>query len=178
MSTVINRDIRIRQGAEYRDDFQRIEARYLFEALNAGVSAASAPVFPTSLDETVSDNGISWINKGVWRSELHPEVLVWLPSTTYSKRSKIVTPVVPVDLANYTGAFQIRATVSAATPLHSGVVQFGVRSNGEFSMVISTADTAALDFERAVYDLELSTSLGEVDFVIRGTAFLTKEVTR
>jgi hypothetical protein len=178
MADIVSLDISIRQGAEYRAEYQRVKARFVFEALTTGVSDASAPAFPTDLEATVVDNTVTWINKGVWSPDLEPSLSVWLPSTGYSKRAKVITPIDPVDLTGYTGAFQIRDTVEAASPLHSGTVVFGTRVEGKFNMIISTADTTNFTFDEAVYDLELSTAGGEVDFVVRGNALLIKEVTR
>lgn len=175
MSDIINLDIAIRQGAQYQADYKRVLARYLFEAAVAGTSDASAPTWPTTIDSTVADNTITWINKGVYTDV---DVDVWLASTAYARRAKVITPVSSFDLSNYTGAFQLRATVDTATTIHAGTVTFGTRVDGLFSMVISTIDTAAFTFDTAVYDLELSTAAGEVDFVLRGTATLIKEVTR
>jgi hypothetical protein len=175
MSDIINLDISIRQGAEYRETYKRVLARYLFEAAVAGTSDASPPTWPTTIDSTVADSTVTWVNKGVYEDT---DVNVWLPSTAYARRAKVLTPVSAFDLSNYTGAFQIRSTIAATTTLYTGTVTFGVRAEGLFSMVIPTADTAAFAFDTAVYDLELSTAAGEVDFVLRGTASLIKEVTR
>lgn len=178
MSDVIYRDICIRQGAEYRAEYQRIESRYLHEARNAGTSDASAPAFTSVLDSTVLDNDITWLNKGLWDEDEQPDVDVWLASTAYARRAKVVSPIVAVDLTGYTGDFQIRATIDAVAALYTGTVQFGTRSEGKFNMIIPTADTAAMTFDNAVYDLELSTAASEVDFVVRGAVVLLKEVTR
>ena len=178
MSTVINRDIVIRQGAEFRDELQRYSPRYVFEATVAGTSGSSAPTFPTTVDGTVVDSTVTWVSKGLWSPELDSDKDVWLASTVYARRAKVVTPVVPVDLTGYTGAFQIRATLTATAALHTGTVTFGTLANGEFNMIITTVATAALSFDSAVYDLELSTSSGEVDFVLRGNVTMIKEVTR
>lgn len=175
MSDVINLDISIRQGAEYREEYKRVLQRYLFEAAVAGTSDASPPTWPTTIDATVADNTVTWVNKGVYDDT---DMNVWLASTAYARRAKVLTPVTAVDLTGYTGAFQLRSTIDAATSLYAGTVTFGTRSEGLFSMVIPTADTAAFDFSTAVYDLELSTAAGEVNLVLRGTAALIKEVTR
>jgi hypothetical protein len=176
MSDVVNLDITVRQGAEYRAEYKRVYQRYRFEAATAGTSDASAPTWPTIIDDTVTDNTVTWMNKGLY--EETADLDVWLPSTGYARRAKIVNPVAAFDLTSYTGAFQIRADVDAATSLHAGTVTFGTRVEGLFSMVIATADTAAFTFDSAVYDLELSTPTGEVDFVLRGNVHLIKEVTR
>jgi len=178
MSDVFYRDIVIRQGAEFRAEYQRTLARYVHEAIVAGTSGVSAPTFPTALHATVVDSSVTWINRGVWEDEREPDLLPWLPSTAYVRRTRVVTPVEAVNLTNYTGAFQLRSTVDAAATIYAGTVQFGTRANGEFNMVIPTADTDDFTFETASYDLELTTGGGEVDFVVRGTAQLIREVTR
>lgn len=179
MSDVISWDIVVRQGAEYRAEYQRVKARYIFEAQTKGTSDASEPTFPTTIDSTVQDNTVLWLNKGLYSAELHPDLGVWLPSYAYAKRSRVITPLDPVDLTGYTGAFQIRETVDAVDPpTYSGTVQFGTRVEGKFNMIIPTADTELFTFKEAVYDLELSNAVGEVDFVVRGRVILIKEVTR
>lgn len=178
MSAVVSLDFCLRQGAQHLAEYQRVEARYLFETLNAGISGASAPAFAPEIDSTVVDGTVTWINRGQWSPDVHPQVNTWLALRSYGRRAKVATPIVPVDLTGYTGDFQIRATVDAATAIHSGVVTFGTRANGEFKMQIATAVTRAFTFDEAEYDLELISPASEVDFVLRGTVRLIKEVTR
>lgn len=181
MSAVIALDICIHQGAQYFAEYRRVEARYLLEALSGGVSSAAAPDFLgllPEIDSTIADGAITWINRGRWSPDVHPDVDVWLPSRSYGRRAKVVTPTVPVDLTGYTGDFQLRATTDSPLALHTGVVTFGVRTNGEFKMIIATAVTRTFTFNNAVYDLELITPEAEVDFVLKGNARLSKEVTR
>lgn len=49
---------------------------------------------------------------------------------------------------------------------------------GTLSMTLSAAETAALTFESASYDLELIAANGRVDRILKGTITLDTEVTR
>jgi len=86
------------------------------------------------------------------------------------------------DLTGYTGRAQIRAsrensaTIASLTSANSGIVIDA--ANGAVGMRISATDTAALDFNCAVYDLELIDGSGVVTRLMYGDVKLFKETTR
>lgn len=88
-----------------------------------------------------------------------------------------------IDLTGSTARMQIRETIDDATPLieltdanSRATVTDAV--NGEITLLIADEDTAALDFVKGVYDLEIEYSDGTVDRVLEGKVKLSKEVTR
>jgi len=87
----------------------------------------------------------------------------------------------PVDITNFTARMQIRSRKSSTSTLLSiteaDYITLGGTA-GTVAISIPAATTAALDFRRAVYDLELVSSGGIVYRLIEGTVELSKEVTR
>lgn len=87
-----------------------------------------------------------------------------------------------IDLTGFTARMQIRDTVDAPDTLHeltteNGGIALGGGA-GTITLSISAADTAAFDFEQAVYDLEVEAANGNVTRLLRGVVTLSKEVTR
>lgn len=88
----------------------------------------------------------------------------------------------PVNLTGYTARMDIRETREDTDPLLSlttengGITLGGV--NGQISLLISATDTAALDVDTAVYDLELISAGGIVTRLVSGNIVVSKEVTR
>ena len=87
-----------------------------------------------------------------------------------------------INLTGYTARMQIRETVDAATTIASlttenGGITLGGAA-GTVTLYISGSDTAAFDFEVAVYDLELVDGSGDVQRWVYGDVSLSKEVTR
>jgi hypothetical protein len=101
-------------------------------------------------------------------------------------------PPQPRNLTGYTARMQVRPGVNRETteaPLidlttGDGITITGVE--GKIEIVISAAETAALDFAPAVgavsgigvYDLELVSGSGEVTRLLQGNVTLDPEVTR
>lgn len=89
----------------------------------------------------------------------------------------------PITLEGYSARMQIRLTHSSSEKLISlssapgGGITLG-GSAGTIDILISALATALLDFDMAVYDLELISSGGEVTRLLEGTVTLSKEVTR
>lgn len=88
----------------------------------------------------------------------------------------------PIDLTGFTARMHIRADVGDATPIHTMTTEDGGitlgGANGTIALAISAVDSAALDFDCAVYDLEIVSGGGVVTTVISGEVSLVKEVTR
>lgn len=88
----------------------------------------------------------------------------------------------PVDLTGYSARMQIRRHVRASTTIASltdsaGDITLGGAA-GTIKPVISATDTAAFDFDEAVYDLELEDASGVVTRLLDGSIVLRREVTR
>lgn len=88
----------------------------------------------------------------------------------------------PKDLTNYTARMQIREDVDSTSTLVSLTSTGGdiaiVAADAKITITIATTVTAALDFETAVYDLELVDASGEATRILEGEVTLSKEVTR
>jgi hypothetical protein len=113
--------------------------------------------------------------------------LIIFQGTTFRRVIRLqdttVTPAVPIDLSGATVRMHIRAAISdTATLLElnetNGRAVISDALNGEITLLVTAAITAALDFLKAVYDLEIQYSNGTVDRVLQGGVTLSKEVTR
>lgn len=88
-----------------------------------------------------------------------------------------------IDLSGATARMHVRATLAdTATLLElnetNGRAVVSDAVNGEVTLFVTATVTAALDFSKAVYDLEIQYSDGTVDRVLQGGVTLSKEVTR
>ena len=88
----------------------------------------------------------------------------------------------PVDLTGYTAEMDIRATYDDLTTIiqldtTNGRITLGGTA-GTVQLSISATDTAALSFESAVYDLELTAPDGTVTRLMEGGVSFSPEVTR
>lgn len=88
-----------------------------------------------------------------------------------------------VDLTGATIRMQARKTVDSATPLidistDASGITITSAVDGEFQILLTAAETTALDFKTAVYDLEVEFPSGEVRRVLEGIIEFRKEVTR
>lgn len=82
--------------------------------------------------------------------------------------------VTPRDLSGYTGAMQIRPSEDSDVVLATAVVEL---STGLVLATIDDAVTATYTWRVGVYDLEI-TNGSRTDRIARGTARLTRQVTR
>jgi hypothetical protein len=89
---------------------------------------------------------------------------------------------VAADLTGYTARMQVRQTVASNAVLLELTTENGritiTADEGKLTLFVASADTAALTFTDAVYDLELVDGDGEVIRLCRGAVHLEKEVTR
>lgn len=87
-----------------------------------------------------------------------------------------------INLTGFTARMQIRQNVSSSSALLSATTENGkiviVAADGKVTINFSAADTAGLNFNTAVYDLELISSASEVTRLVGGTITLSLEVTR
>lgn len=85
------------------------------------------------------------------------------------------------DLTGFSARMQVRATIDTPTPAASLTSPAGgltiTAATGRIDALITAADTAAMTFSRAVYDLELVNG-AEVERAFSGFVTLSREVTR
>jgi hypothetical protein len=110
--------------------------------------------------------------------------LVILQGSTF-KRIIRLTDATPaaIDLTGCTARMHIRQTISDTETLielteANGRATITDEAGGEITLLIEDEDTAALDFTKGVYDLEIEYWDGTVDRVLEGKVKLSKEVTR
>ena len=87
----------------------------------------------------------------------------------------------PVDLTGFTARMQIRETIESTTTLVSLTEASGITlggTAGTIGITIAATATALLDFDSAVYDLEVVSAGGIVTPVAYGNVYLNDEVTR
>lgn len=87
-----------------------------------------------------------------------------------------------IDLTGYTARMQVREELEDAATLIELTTENGrITLNDEVGLIelhIAADDTEALDFDSAVYDLELVDGEGGVIRLIEGRVTLQREVTR
>jgi hypothetical protein len=87
-----------------------------------------------------------------------------------------------VNLLGFTARMHIRSELADASTLAELTSANGritiTPATGQIDLMLSATDTAALGFERAVYDLEIESATGEVTRILQGFVNLSLEVTR
>lgn len=88
----------------------------------------------------------------------------------------------PKDITGWSARMQVRPSVDDTTVLLAlsdtdGTLVLG-GTEGSVEIVLEATATAALDFDTAVYDLELVDPTGTVVSLVTGTVTLSKEITR
>jgi hypothetical protein len=88
----------------------------------------------------------------------------------------------PINLTGYTARMQMRRAVQSDEVLISLTTQNGriviTPLTGVIVLNIEATATAALNFQTAVYDLEIESAGGIVTRVLQGKVTLSREVTR
>jgi hypothetical protein len=87
----------------------------------------------------------------------------------------------PVNFTGSTARMHVRKKFSSPDTLvelttANGHIHLG--SNGSIQLNLTAADTAALTFSQAVYDLEIVPPTDQPYKIIKGNVFLKREVTR
>lgn len=95
---------------------------------------------------------------------------------------KVGQPAAPVDLTGCTALMHVRRKITDAATLielstGNGRIELG-GPTGAITLKLSAAETAALNFAAAVYDLELTFADNTVRRLIEGSVTLKPEVTR
>jgi hypothetical protein len=102
--------------------------------------------------------------------------------STFKHKLKLRDKAGALNLAGYTARMQIRRTVSDSAVLLELTTENGRividAPAGTIELVVDAADTAALNFQSAVYDLETESAGGEVRRILQGNVLLSREVTR
>jgi hypothetical protein len=194
------KDLDVPQGATFESEFRWLKPRFRFEALNAGLSGASAPVWPPNDCDTIVDNTITWINRGPYdpNDASQSNVDCWLPSTAYTVGTIIRTPDEPNDITSYTAKLDVRPDKDdTGTPLLSitetvdqttGFIRIGDTggdaTTGLFSIVFQAPAFLAATYKTAVYDLLLTSPADAPEFlsgrttrILEGKLILSKDVT-
>jgi len=88
----------------------------------------------------------------------------------------------PVDLTGCTARMQVRESIDSENifielTTENGRITLGT-TDGSVSLDINATDTAALDWKRGVYDLEIIFANGVVRRLLSGTVVVSPEVTR
>lgn len=84
----------------------------------------------------------------------------------------------PLDYTGATARGKLRVAYTDASPAGEFTCAFTDAANGVLSVSMTDEATAALNFTKAFYDIEVETSGGEVRQVLRGTVTLKKEATK
>jgi len=92
------------------------------------------------------------------------------------------TQTTPIDFTGYSWRMQIRVSTFSEDFIieltsDNGRIDISNQANGEITLKLTAAETAALDFYTAVYDLE-SVLLDTVDRKLYGSVSLSREATK
>lgn len=91
-------------------------------------------------------------------------------------------PLLPVDLTGCTALAHVRANIKAAQPLlvlstENNRIELGDLL-GTVTLILTAAETAAIEWTNAVYDLEITFADGTVRRLMYGSVSVSPEVTR
>lgn len=99
----------------------------------------------------------------------------------YTANTGLLTYYAPKDLVGWTARMMIRQSIEDATELLSLVSPTDITistNDAKITIIIADTVTETLDFETAVYDLEMVDGSGNVTRLVEGSVELCKEVTR
>lgn len=185
-------DLHIVQGSTLRDTLRLMQPRYEYRLI---ASLGGSPLRLT-VDHGLPGNWLVWVEgvsgmQGINRS----------PRTEKPHRVKVIDPATleinalsafglspsggqliykpPVDLTGATARMQIRAGVGGALLLELTTENDGlaITGPGTLTRTLSAAQTAALAWTEAVYDLEVEYADGTVQRYLQGAVTVSREVT-
>lgn len=118
---------------------------------------------------------------GKYKITINQGATFTLPLTVSDTISDVVTP---RDLTDYTARMKIKNSVFDTAALIELTTENGritidpdqVANTGKLTLTITATDTAALDFDRGVYDLELVNG-SVVERLLEGAVVFKREVT-
>lgn len=186
-----NLDLHIVQGSTLRDTLRLMQPRYEYRPISA---IGGSPVRLT-VDHGLSGDWLAWVEgvsgmQGVNRSTRErPHRVTVVDAATLeinalsafglnpSGGQLIYKP--PVDLTGATARMNIRAQVGGAVLLDLTTDNGGlaITGPGTITRTISAADTAAITWASAVYDLEVQYPDGTVQRYLQGIVTVSREVT-
>lgn len=184
-------DLHIVQGSTLRDTLRLMQPRYEYRPITA---LGGSPLRLT-VDHGLPGNWLAWVEgvngmQGVNRSTRerpHRVAVVDADTLEINALSAfglnpnggqlIYKP--PVDLAGATARMQIRAGVGGALLLELTTENDGlaITGPGTLTRFLSAAQTAALAWAEAVYDLEVEYADGTVQRYLQGAVTVSREVT-
>lgn len=185
-------DLSIIQGSTLRDTLRLMQPRYEYRPITA---LGGSPLRLT-VDHGLPGNWLAWVQgvsgmQGVNRSPQaeRPHRVSVVDAATLeinalsafglspSGGQLIYKP--PVDLTGATARMQIRAQVGGAVLLELTTANGGlaVTGPGTITRTLSAAQTAALTWSEAVYDLEVEYADGTVQRYLQGDVTVSREVT-
>jgi hypothetical protein len=185
-------DLHIIQGSTLRDTLRLMQPRYEYRPITA---LGGSPLRLT-VDHGLPGNWLAWVQgvsgmQGVNRSPQteHPHRVSVIDAATLeinalsafglspSGGQLIYKP--PVDLTGATARMQIRAQVGGAVLLELTTANGGLAFTGPgtITRTLSAAQTAALTWTEAVYDLEVEYADGTVQRYLQGDVTVSREVT-
>ena len=82
----------------------------------------------------------------------------------------------PFDLTNYTTAAQMRKTYSSVTAITFTTSSTG--AGGQINLGLSSTQTEDIEPGRYMYDVEMTSPIGEVTRVVEGIVTVTPGITR
>lgn len=96
---------------------------------------------------------------------------------TFNLDFRVETDGTPWNLTDYDFAMQVRRSTSSNTTLLE-IISATMTSGGHVSATASAADMTDVPAGRWVYDIELTSSGGEVTRILEGRFIVTPEVTQ
>jgi hypothetical protein len=96
---------------------------------------------------------------------------------TFNLNFRIETDGVPWNLTGYTFAMQVRRSTSATTTLLN-ITSATMTSVGHVTATVNATTMAGVPAGRWVYDIELTSSGGQVTRILEGRFIVTAEVTQ
>jgi hypothetical protein len=187
---ILNLDIA--QGTTLRDTMRLMQPRYEYKPITA--IAATAPVRLT-VDHGLTGNWLAWVegaqgmpalNRSV-RERPHRVDVIDAETLELNALSAfdlnpsggqlIYKP--PIDLTGATARMQIRAQIGGALLLELNTDNGGlaITGPGTLTRTLTAAQTAALTWTEAVYDLEVEYADGTVQRYLQGAVTVSREVT-
>lgn len=185
-------DLHIVQGSTLRDTLRLMQPRYEYRPITA---LGGSPLRLT-VDHGLPGNWLAWVQgvsgmQGVNRSPQaeRPHRVSVVDAATLEMNALsafglspsggqlIYKP--PVDLTGATARMQIRAQVGGAVLLELTTANGGLALTGPgtITRTLSAAQTAALTWGEAVYDLEVEYADGTVQRYLQGDVTVSREVT-
>lgn len=185
-------DLRIEQGSTLRDTLRLMQPRYEYRPIT-GISGSPLRL---TVDHGLPGDWLVWVEgvsgmQGINRS----------PRTEKPHRVKVIDPATleinalsafglspsggqliykpPVDLTGATARMQIRAQLGGAVLLELTTENgaLAITGLGTITRTLSAAQTAALAWTEAVYDLEVQYPDGTVQRYLQGAVTVSREVT-